>query len=149
MAQEEGTLPLTSNTHHVLEMLTHLQHVQKNMHGIREQAEIIQEGNYNLEELGVCNSHVARCCNELAASVLTVIKSASCATHQELSVEVQSLSREIAGAGKALNHLIKRGPDGTKSSKTPRLRQTGTSLATGQVTHSDSNSPPNLTNDII
>ena len=136
MTQEEGTLPLTSNEHHVLEMLTHLQHVQENMYDIQEQAGIIQEGNRDLEKLSVCNGNVARCCNELAASVLTVIKSSSCAAGQELSIEVQSLSREIARAGKALNHLIKRGPGSTKSSKMSGKRPAGTSLATGQVTHS-------------
>lgn len=64
---------------------------------------------------------MALCCNELAASLLTVIKSAQCPTGKELSSQVQSLSHNIARAGKSVNHLLKKRGVSTsrRSSRTP------------------------------
>ena len=138
-SQEEGTLPVTPNINHAIDMLLRLQPVQSNMDSIAEQAGQIVEGSTaNTEKLSHCISHVALCCNELAASVLTVIKHSPCATSRELSAEVQSLSHEIAKAVKTLNHLIKKGSlTSTKSARSSQKPQRSeTSLATGQVTHS-------------
>ena len=144
MSHEEGTLPLTPNTRHVMEMLTHLQHVQQNMHNIRQHANITQEEKIYVEKLTLCNGRVSLCCNELAASVLTVIKTSSCTTAQELSVEVQSLSHEIARAGKALNHSAKSGLGGTKTRRMSGKKHVGTS-SKGQ---DDSNSSRHLAADV-
>ena len=143
MSHEEGTLPLTPNMRHVMEMLTHLQHVQQNMHDIRQHAEITQEEKDDVEKLTLCIGCVSLCCNELAASVLTVIKTSSCTTAQELSVEVQSLSHEIARAGKALNHLTKSGPGRTKTHRMSGKNRVGT-LSKGQDDRPDSTSSTHL-----
>ena len=143
-SEEEGTLPVTPNINHVVDMLLRLQQVQSNMESIAEQAgQIVEGSSVRTEKLSHCNSHAALCCNELAASVLTVVKHSPCATSRELSAEVQSLSHEIARAVKTLNHLIKKGSlTNTRSAQSPRKPQrTETSLATGQVTHSSLPSP--------
>lgn len=93
-------------------MLIHVEHVHQGVltfirltgHLGNEPGELSTE----LERLSLSNSQVALCCNELAASSLTVIKTAPCTTSKELSSEVQSLSHNIARAGKNLNHLLKR-----------------------------------------
>ena len=141
LSLDEGTLPVTPNVNHVVDMLVHLQQVQITMSKIHCETICILEGNVNLEKLAMCHGHIAVGCNGLAASVLTVIKNSACAAAQELSVEVQSLSHEIARAGKALNHRIKKGPSNERSGKHHK-RPSSTSLATGQVTHSPS--PPTL-----
>ena len=143
MSHEEGTLPLTPNMRHVMEMLTHLQHVQQNMHNIRQHAEITQEEKDDVEKLTLCVGRVSLCCNELAASVLTVIKTSSCTTAQELSVEVQSLSHEIERAGKALNHLTKSGLGRTKTHRMSGKNRVGT-LSEGQDDRPDSTSSTHL-----
>ena len=143
-SQDEGILPVTPNINHVVDMLIRLQQVQSHMDSIAEQAGQIVEGSgADTEKLLHCNGHVGLSCNELAASMLTVIKNSPCATARELSAEVQSLSHEIARAGKNLNHLIKKGPlSGTESVQSPwKPRHIETSLATGQVTHSSLPSP--------
>ena len=93
-------------------MLVHVEHVHQGVlnfirlasHLGNEPGELSTE----LEKLSLSNSQVALCCNELAALSLTVIKTAPCTTSKELSSEVQSLSHNIARAGKNLNHLLKR-----------------------------------------
>lgn len=143
MSHEEGTLPLIPNMRHVMEMLTHLQHVQQNMHDIRQHAEIIREEKDYIEKLSLCIGRVSLCCNELAASVLTVIKTSSC-TAQELSVEVQSLSHEIAIAGKTLNHLTKSGLGRTKTHRMSGKKRVGT-LSKGEDNQPDSTSSTHST----
>ena len=93
-------------------MLVHVEHVHQAVltfirlasHLGNEPGELSTE----LEKLSLSNSQVALCCNELAASSLTVIKTAPCTTSKELSSEVQSLSHNIARAGKNVNHLLKK-----------------------------------------
>ena len=75
----------------------------------------------NVDQLTSPNAQVAHSCNELAASVLAVIKSSVSDSVQELSHEVQALSHEVARAGKNLNHLIKKG---LKTSKATPHRST-------------------------
>ena len=110
------------------------------MHDIRQHAEITQEEKDDVEKLTLCIGRVSLCCNELAASVLTVIKTSSCTTAQELSVEVQSLSHEIARAGKALNHLTK---GSTKTHRMSRKKHVG-ALSKRQNDLSDSTSSTHL-----
>ena len=81
------------------------------------------EINGKLEKLSVSNSQVALCCNELAASLLTVIKSTACASGKELSSLVQSLSHEIARAGKNVNHLLKKRGVSSGSRRNSRAQQ--------------------------
>ena len=110
---DEGTLPTLPNLHHIVGMLVHVEHVHQNAHTLVQLAcqlgdEPAGEMSNRLEKLSLSNGQVALCCNELAASLLTVIKSAPCAAGKELSSEVQSLSHGIARAGKNLNHLLKK-----------------------------------------
>lgn len=108
----EGTLPTVPNLHYVVGMLVHLEHVHQGTLTLLQLASQLGDEagklTSRLEKLFISNSHVALCCNELAASLLTVIKSTPCTTSKELSSEVQSLSHEIARAGKNLNHLLKK-----------------------------------------
>ena len=108
----EGTLPSLPNLHYVVGMLVHMEHVHRGvLNLIRLACHLGDEPgdlSSGLEKLTLSNSQVALCCNELAASLLTVIKSTLCTTSKELSKEVQSLSHEIARAGKNLNQLLKK-----------------------------------------
>ncbi len=145
-SHEEGTLPLTPNANYVVSMLVQLSQVQRTVTVLgREAGALLEQSSLavptpsssspKLEQLSSSNKHVAISCNELAASVLTVIKSSNCLSTQELSLETQTLSHEIARAVKGLNTLIKRGAGGRKRSQAAGRRAAGTSLATGQVTH--------------
>ena len=108
----EGTLPTPPNLHHIVGMLVHVEHVHQAILTLIHRASHLgnEPGQLSseLEKLSVSNSQVALGSNELAASLLTVIKTAPCTTGKELSNEVQSLSHDIARAGKNLNHLLKR-----------------------------------------
>lgn len=116
------------------------------MASMNKQTALILEGNTNLEKLSLCNNHAALCCNELAASVLTVItKSSVCSNQQKLSSEVQTLSRDIARAGKSLNHLIKKTSCKQASLVAADKRHPGTSTAAGELNYSSSPSPPDST----
>ena len=121
-----GTVPPVPNLHHVTGMLVHVEHVHQctlTLTHLTTQlsCEEPREVNSGLEKLSISNSQVALRCNELAASLLTVIKSTPCTTGKELSSQVQSLSHEIARAGKNLNHLLKkRGVSSRRSSRTPQ-----------------------------
>lgn len=123
-----GTLPSVPNLHHVTGMLVLVEHVHQGtltLTHITTQlgSEDPGEINSKLEKLSMSNSQVALCCNELAASLLTVIKSAPCATGKELSSQVQSLSHEIARAGKNVNHLLKKRGVSSSSRKSSRSTQ--------------------------
>lgn len=125
-------------------MLVHVEHVHQGVltfirlasHLGDEPGELSAE----LEKLSLSNSQVALCCNELAASLLTVIKTAPCTTSKELSSEVQSLSHEIARAGKNLNHLLKKMRVSRKvSGRTqPQIPQISTAGRTVPTTNTDS-----------
>ena len=119
-----GTLPPVPNLHHVTGMLVLVEHVHQGTLTLTQLASHLGreeddpgEINNKLEKLSMSNSQVALCCNELAASLLTVIKSAPCVTGKELSSQVQSLSHEIARAGKNVNHLLKKRGVSTGSSR--------------------------------
>ena len=118
-----GTLPPTPNLHHITGMLVVVEHVhQGTLTLIQLTSQLGNEEdpgeiNSKLEKLSLSNSQVALRCNELAASLLTVIKSALCATSKELSSQVQSLSHDIARAGKNVNHLLKKRGVASSSSR--------------------------------
>ena len=123
-----GTLPPIPNLHHVTGMLVVVENVHQGTLTLVQlttqlDSEDPGEINSKLEKLSISNSQVALCCNELAASLLTVIKSAPCATDKELSSQVQSLSHEIARAGKNVNHLLKKRGVSSSSRKNSRTTQ--------------------------
>ena len=123
-----GTLPPVPNLHHVTGMLVLVEHVhQDTLTLIQLTSQLGSEDpgeiNSKLEKLSMSNSQVALCCNELAASLLTVIKSTPCATGKELSSQVQSLSHEIARAGKNVNHLLKKRGVSSSSRRNSRAQQ--------------------------
>ena len=133
-----GTLPPTPNLRHVTGMLVIVEHVHQNTLTLTQlttqlgNEEDPGEINSRLEKLSVSNSQVALSCNELAASLLTVIKSAPCTTSKELSSQVQSLSHDIARAGKNVNHILKkRGVASSSSRRSSRTAaQPNTAVAT-------------------
>lgn len=105
----EGAPP---SLHHIVGMLVHIEHVQQQILALIQLACHLGDESSDLtsglERLSLSNSRVALSCNELAASLLTVVKSVPCTTSKELSGEVQSLSHDIVRAGKNLNHLLKK-----------------------------------------
>ena len=133
-----GTLPPTPNLRHVTGMLVVVEHVHQGALTLTQltaqlgNEEDPGEINSKLEKLSVSNSQVALCCNELAALLLTVIKSALCTTSKELSSQVQTLSHDIARAGKNVNHLLKkRGVASSSSRRSSRATaQPNTAVAT-------------------
>ena len=140
-----GTLLPVPNLHHVTGMLVLVEHVHQgtltliqltSQLGSEDPGEI----NSKLEKLSMSNSQVALCCNELAASLLTVIKSTPCATGKELSSQVQSLSHEIARAGKNVNHLLKKRGVSSSSRRNsqapqPQLMQSNTAASKSTTTN--------------
>ena len=172
---EDGTLPRTPSTSHVVSVPLHLECLEKSVSGLALLAcqlttppsETTPLSMTTLpppspyKKLMLCNGHAVLCCNELAASILTVLKSASSEAGLEFPPEVRSLSHEIARAGKSLNHYLKKhGLVGAGSStvggrgkggrgKQHRLpaaghRHSATSMATRQITHSSPSPPPLL-----
>lgn len=133
-----GTLPPTPNLRHVTGMLVVVEHVHQGTLTLTQltaqlgNEEDPGEINSRLEKLSVSNSQVALSCNELAASLLTIIKSAPCTTSKELSSQVQTLSHDIARAGKNVNHLLKkRGVASSSSRRSSRTAaQPNTAVAT-------------------
>ena len=133
-----GTLPPTPNLRHVTGMLVVVEHVHQGALTLTQltaqlgNEEDPGEINSRLEKLSVSNSQVALCCNELAALLLTIIKSAPCTTSKELSSQVQTLSHDIARAGKNVNHLLKkRGVASSSSRRSSRATaQPNTAVAT-------------------
>ena len=124
-----GTLPPIPNLHHVTGMLVVIEHVHQGTLTLTQLTSQLGSGedpcemNSKLEKLSMSNSQVALSCNELAASLLTVIKSVPCATGKELSSQVQSLSHEIARAGKNVNHLLKKRGVSSSSRRNSRAAQ--------------------------
>jgi hypothetical protein len=148
-----GTLPPVPNLHHVTGMLVVVEHVHQGTLTLTHltsqlgSEEDPGEINNRLEKISMSNSQVALRCNELAASLLTVIKSAPCATGKELSSQVQSLSHDIARAGKNVNHLLKkRGVASSSSRRTsraatqPPLSNTAAAITTSNVSAAVENS---------
>lgn len=101
----EGTLPLVPSLHHTVDMLLRVLQVQTSISSIATRA---CEEDISLDHLSRSNTQVAHSSNELAASVLAVIKSCVGGSSQILSHDVQVLSHEVARSGKNLNHLIKK-----------------------------------------
>jgi hypothetical protein len=148
-----GTLPPVPNLHHVTGMLVVVEHIHQGTLTLTHltsqlgNEEDPGEINSRLEKISMSNSQVALRCNELAASLLTVIKSAPCATSKELSSQVQSLSHDIARAGKNVNHLLKKRGVASSSSRRnsraatqPPLSNTAATITTSNVSAAVENS---------
>lgn len=155
--QEVGTLPLTPNIHHVIDMLIHLEQVDCNTHSLSKHLLKHSRENHDeksashkssMDKLSISNGRVILSCNEFAASVLSVITSSPCCdSAQSFSMEVQSLLHEVARAGKTLNHLLKSGLQ--MSLSTPiqhNIYSHNTPQATSQVLHAQQLPKP-LAND--
>ena len=127
-----------------MNLLAHLQQIDKSVHTISDRAkELAEETDISLDKLSSSNGQVAYGCNELAACALTVIKNSPCNQTQEFTTEIQRLSHTIARAGKSVNHLIKKGgrsmtSKGKSSSDTQRRVETEPSDMPAVQTSTDS-----------
>ena len=116
---DDASLPVLPDNGQVVDMLLCIQEVQKGQAALFDQGLLVCKGTPHSEQLLAASKQAALACSELSVRLLSMIKGLSF-DNQELAVTVQSLSYNIAQAGKSLSHLVKCGP-------TPR---TATSIET-------------------
>ena len=106
---DDASLPVLPDNGRVVDMLLCIQEVQKGQAVLFDQGLLVCNGEPHSEQLLAASKQAVLACSELSVCLLSVIKGLSF-DNQELAATVQSLSYDIAQAGKSLSHLVKCGP---------------------------------------
>lgn len=110
-APDDAPLPILPDNGRVVDMLLCIQEVQRRQSVLLEQGLLVCADTPHFEQLLAASNQAVLACSGLSACLLTIIKGLPPSPdNQVFAATIQSLSYDIAQAGKLLCHLVKNGP---------------------------------------
>ena len=106
---DDAPLPALPDNGRVTDMLLCIQEVKKGQAAMFDQGLLVCKGTPQFDTLLAAIKQAVLACSELSACMLSITKGLPASDSQVFVVTIQSLSHDIAHAGKSLIHLVKCG----------------------------------------